>query len=100
MQSGRQVYTSVLQSINSWREELRMRFIRRWCAGLAVVIRGAVFGQVSPEESIKTFKLAGGLECTLFAAEPMLVNPCDIDVDARGRGWVCEGANYRQGAKP
>jgi len=56
--------------------------------------------QVSPEQSIKTFKVADGLECTLFAAEPLLVNPCDIDVDAKGRVWVCEGANYRQWAKP
>src|SRR5438034_2264773 len=56
--------------------------------------------QISPEASIKTFKVADGLECTLFAAEPMLVNPCDIDVDAQGRVWVCEGANYRKWANP
>jgi len=66
----------------------------------ALMISSIARAQVSPEESIKTFTLADGLECTLFAAEPMLVNPCDIDVDARGRVWVCEGANYRQWAKP
>lgn len=49
-----------------------------------------------PAESLKTFKVADGLEATLFAAEPMLVNPTDIDVDARGRVWVLEGANYRK----
>ncbi|MFM1770438.1 MAG: hypothetical protein RJA22_2967 [Verrucomicrobiota bacterium] len=38
---------------------------------------------------------AEGLEVTLFASEPMVVNPADIDIDARGRVWVCEGANYR-----
>ena len=32
---------------------------------------------------------------TLFASEPMIVNPADIDIDARGRIWVTEGANYR-----
>jgi putative membrane-bound dehydrogenase-like protein len=36
-----------------------------------------------------------GLEVSLFASEPMLVNPADIDIDAQGRVWVCEGANYR-----
>src|SRR5881394_3197144 len=36
-----------------------------------------------------------GLEVGLFASEPMLVNPADIDVDSQGRVWVCEGANYR-----
>ena len=38
---------------------------------------------------------AEGLEVKLYASEPMLVNPADIDVDAQGRVWVCEGANYR-----
>lgn len=28
------------------------------------------------------------LETTLFAAEPMLVNPTNIDIDERGRVWV------------
>jgi putative membrane-bound dehydrogenase-like protein len=31
----------------------------------------------------------------LFAAEPMLANPTAIDVDERGRVWVCEAVNYR-----
>mgnify|MGYP006115151443 FL=1 len=35
------------------------------------------------------------LETTLFAAEPMLVNPTNIDIDERGRVWVTEGYNYR-----
>src|SRR5882762_4096435 len=81
-----------------------MRVKRNSCVGLAgcacLLVGTLALAQVSPEESIKTFKLADGLECTLFAAEPLLVNPCDIDVDARGRVWVCEGANYRQWAKP
>ena len=36
-----------------------------------------------------------GLEATLWASEPMLVNPTNIDVDSRGRVWVAEGLNYR-----
>ena len=36
-----------------------------------------------------------GLEATLFASEPMVVNPADMDVDERGRVWITEGANYR-----
>jgi putative membrane-bound dehydrogenase-like protein len=38
---------------------------------------------------------AEGLEVTLFASEPQLVNPANMDIDARGRVWVTEGANYR-----
>ncbi len=42
----------------------------------------------------------GGLEATLFASEPEVVNPADMDVDERGRVWVTEGANYRKWANP
>src|SRR5882672_4232929 len=38
---------------------------------------------------------AAGLEAVLFASEPMVVNPADMDVDERGRVWITEGANYR-----
>ena len=37
-----------------------------------------------------------GLEATLFAAEPVLSNPTNIDVDDRGRVWVCDVVNYRE----
>jgi putative membrane-bound dehydrogenase-like protein len=35
------------------------------------------------------------LAVELFAAEPLLSSPSDIDVDSRGRVWVCEVTNYR-----
>ena len=46
----------------------------------------------APEQALE---LADGLEATLFAAEPLLSSPSDIDVDSRGRAWVCEVLNYR-----
>jgi putative membrane-bound dehydrogenase-like protein len=51
--------------------------------------------QISAEESAKKLKPADGLEATLWASEPMLVNPTTIDIDSRGRVWVTEGLNYR-----
>lgn len=45
--------------------------------------------------SLNSLQLADGLEATLFAAEPMLLNPTNIDVDTKGRVWVCEAYNYR-----
>jgi putative membrane-bound dehydrogenase-like protein len=51
-------------------------------------------------EDLKKMTVADGLEVTLFASEPMMVNPCDMDVDARGRVWITEGANYRKWANP
>ena len=42
------------------------------------------------------------LSASLFAAEPQLLSPSNIDVDHRGRVWVCEVVNYRkhQGKRP
>lgn len=34
-------------------------------------------------------------ESTLWAESPMLYNPTNIDVDAKGRIWVTEAVNYR-----
>src|SRR5262245_52825645 len=66
-------------------------------SALAVVLFGAnvVRAPVSPDDTLKSFELSEGLEATVWAAEPMLVNPTNIDIDSRGRVWVLEGANYR-----
>ena len=49
-----------------------------------------------PAIAVANLDVAEGLECTLFASEPMLSNPSSIDVDHRGRVWVCELVNYRR----
>ena len=38
-----------------------------------------------PKNAVASLRVAPGLQATLFAAEPMLKNPTNIDVDARGR---------------
>src|SRR5437870_3468980 len=53
------------------------------------------FGAEAAREELKAMTVAEGLEVSLFASEPMLVNPADMDVDSQGRVWVTEGANYR-----
>jgi hypothetical protein len=35
------------------------------------------------------------LQVELFASEPLIGNPTNIDMDARGRVWMCEAFNYR-----
>lgn len=67
-------------------------------AGLGLVPRPAA-AQVVPAEAVKTLQVAPGLEASLFAWEPMIMKPADIDVDSRGRVWVCEGVNYRKWSK-
>ncbi len=41
------------------------------------------------------FEAPEGLEVTVWASTPMLFNPTNMDIDARGRIWVAEGVNYR-----
>jgi len=48
-----------------------------------------------PENALLGLETNPELETTLFASEPMLVNPTNMDIDARGRVWVTEGFNYR-----
>ena len=52
-------------------------------------------GLAAAREQVRKLVPGAGLEVSVFAAEPMLVNPANLDVDARGRVWVTEGANYR-----
>jgi putative membrane-bound dehydrogenase-like protein len=62
---------------------------------VAVVGGGSARAQKSPDETIKSLQVGAGLEASIFASEPMFANPCDMDVDAKGRVWVTEGWNYR-----
>jgi putative membrane-bound dehydrogenase-like protein len=47
------------------------------------------------ENALASMEVAPGLEIELFASEPMISNPTNISVDARGRVWLCEANNYR-----
>ena len=52
------------------------------------------------KNAIKGLQIADGLYATLFASEPMITNPTNMDIDARGRVWICEGYNYRPANNP
>jgi putative membrane-bound dehydrogenase-like protein len=64
--------------------------------GFSLLLAGAAHAQVPPDKAVATMQVVDGLQIELFAAEPMLVNPTSIDVDHRGRVWVCEAVNYRR----
>jgi len=53
-----------------------------------------------PENAVLGLEAADGLEVKLFASEPMMGNPTNMDVDAKGRVWVCEAYNYRPELNP
>ncbi|WP_296701340.1 PVC-type heme-binding CxxCH protein [Algoriphagus sp.] len=40
------------------------------------------------------------LDLTLFASEPMMSNPTNMDIDDRGRVWIAEAYNYRTALNP
>jgi putative membrane-bound dehydrogenase-like protein len=46
-------------------------------------------------EEVGGFTVSDGLQASVFAAEPILRNPTDMEIDERGRVWVTEGVNYR-----
>ncbi|MDZ7692335.1 MAG: PVC-type heme-binding CxxCH protein [Balneolaceae bacterium] len=54
----------------------------------------------SAENALAGLETRDGLETKLFAAEDMLVNPTNMDIDAEGRIWVTEGYNYRPSLNP
>ena len=65
-------------------------------AALGIVASwSSAMAQVSAEKSAAMLKPAEGLEASLFASEPMVSNPTNMDVDSRGRVWITEGLNYR-----
>ncbi|WP_373517616.1 PVC-type heme-binding CxxCH protein, partial [Pricia sp.] len=54
----------------------------------------------NPENALASMEVADGLQLGLFASEPMLANPTNMAIDAKGRIWICEGTNYRSFANP
>jgi len=53
--------------------------------------------QLTGQTLHKDFRLKDTeLEVTLWAESPLLYNPTNFDVDAKGRIWVTEGVNYRR----
>ncbi|OYW15608.1 MAG: dehydrogenase, partial [Planctomycetales bacterium 12-60-4] len=49
-----------------------------------------------PEDAVPSLTVNPELQAQLFASEPMMESPSSIDIDARGRVWVCEVVNYRK----
>lgn len=52
-------------------------------------------GGKDPADAVTNLDVADGLEATLVSSEPKLLSLTNLDIDARGRIWVCEVVNYR-----
>jgi putative membrane-bound dehydrogenase-like protein len=72
----------------------------------AIADRDSAYKKLSDEEkrlpknALAGIEIADGLEATLFASEPMIGNPTNIDIDFKGRVWMCEAFNYRPKLNP
>src|SRR5262249_56046108 len=70
---------------------------RRFFSSLlaSLILATPALAQVEPDKALKTFKVSEGLELSLWAHEPLCVNPTSMDIDHKGRVWYCESINYR-----
>src|SRR5437762_630139 len=66
---------------------------------LPAALAASLLAQQPGPQTVKGLTTAPGLEVKLWAAEPSLVNPTNIDIDSRGRIWVLEAVNYRRQLK-
>src|SRR5260370_607389 len=48
-----------------------------------------------PANAVANLEVHPGLQATLFVSEPVITNPTNLDIDHRGRVWICDVKNYR-----
>ncbi|MBI1830967.1 MAG: c-type cytochrome [Planctomycetes bacterium] len=48
-----------------------------------------------PAVAVKNLDVHPDLQATLFVSEPKITNPTNLDIDHRGRVWICDVKNYR-----
>ena len=73
-------------------------------AALLLLCPSAAFGQANakipdpdPEVERRSFQVADGFEVTLYAADPLLNKPIQMNFDPQGRLWVASSATYPDG---
>jgi putative membrane-bound dehydrogenase-like protein len=71
-------------------------------AVMLVTTEAAAVDQRAPAQAVSGLDVGAGLEVTLSASEPELRSLTNLDIDDRGRVWVCDVMNYRhnQGSRP
>jgi putative membrane-bound dehydrogenase-like protein len=63
--------------------------------GLSQGKKSADDAKHDPTNAVANLDVHPELEATLFASEPMITNPVNLDIDHRGRVWICDVVNYR-----
>jgi putative membrane-bound dehydrogenase-like protein len=73
------------------------------CLGAGIAWSPALSGETPPNPSdihdpanaVYYLDVHKNLQATLFASEPAITNPTNMDIDYRGRVWICDVMNYR-----
>ena len=74
-----------------------VRIQRRWPAVLLMAVACGCQSSGpphSPEAALAAFQLEAGFQIELFAAEPDIVDPVDMEIDENGRIYVVENPAY------
>jgi putative membrane-bound dehydrogenase-like protein len=55
-----------------------------------------------PANAVANLDVHPEFKATLFVSEPKITNPTNLDIDHRGRVWICDVVNYRgnRGKRP
>jgi putative heme-binding domain-containing protein len=74
----------------------RLRILLLLVAVCSAATHVARADSLDPETERKTFKLPNGWQINLFAADPMVEKPIEMNWDNRGRLWVATSQTYPQ----
>ncbi|GEO04757.1 hypothetical protein AAE02nite_24210 [Adhaeribacter aerolatus] len=77
-------------------------------AGLILLLLGVGYtglaqrypGPLSPEESLKKIKIIKGFKAEIYAAEPHVLDPVDLEFDEQGNAYVVEMPDYPYEVEP
>jgi putative heme-binding domain-containing protein len=81
---------------------MKLKFL--YAVGLAITLTSAALAQRNlkeipnpdPEEERKTFIVPEGFEVNLYASDPLLAKPIQMNFDAQGRLWIASSEVYPQ----
>jgi putative heme-binding domain-containing protein len=54
----------------------------------------AFIPEPDPTQELRAFTVSDGFQVNLFAADPMIANPINLNWDTRGRAWVATSSTY------
>ena len=71
-----------------------------WWLPLTAAIATTACAQLSPDDALKSFQHEPDVRVELVAAEPLVMSPCAMAFDERGRLFVAENRGYPSTANP